>query len=421
MLTPELLAEVLTPVLTLRAMDGLDTAARRSSARQRALLALNGAAVAALLLSAAMYASDRVALASAVQAKARQCSLVSSYASSLQTSLAVLDAKVRAWLARSGHGLFVQLSRGELYKTPWKRQHHGSVHEDGSGSGHEIRASTSAGSGQSPAGIASLGPGRHGKTRAKGVLELSDEALRHWEQGAQDRRRVAHAATAKIEKVPGREEAPAEGIALTDYTQQHPILVLPREAPSPGALGFVSAPVSSMIEGYGPPTAGQAGTQERTCDEDFGNALVARWRAAGREWCAPVGAPKRAQALGGSESKSESGGGNEAGGSRITCYFVRQSEHGGDGDNLCVMENVAVNLGVFGDEAITGKVMRDCKMLVYVCRAFSRLLYCECVCARVRACMRACVRVWKRERECMQAGFYHVCSRVCTYIHVYIH
>ena len=226
-------------------MDGLDTAARRSSARQRALLALNGAAVAALLLSAAMYASDRVALASAVQAKARQCSLVSSYASSLQTSLAVLDAKVRAWLARSGHGLFVQLSREELYKTPWKRKRH----EDGGGAGHEIRASKSAGSGQSPAGIASLGPGRHGKTRAKGVLELSDEALRHWEQGAQDRRRVAHAATAKIEKVPGREEAPAEGIALTDYTQQHPILVLPREAPSPGALGFVSAPVSSMIEG----------------------------------------------------------------------------------------------------------------------------------------------------------------------------
>ena len=60
-------------------MDGLDTAARRSSARQRALLALNGAAVAALLLSAAMYASDRVALASAVQAKAHQCSLVSSW------------------------------------------------------------------------------------------------------------------------------------------------------------------------------------------------------------------------------------------------------------------------------------------------------------------------------------------------------
>ena len=98
-----------------RAMDGTDTAARRSSARQRALLALHGAAVAALLLSAAMYASDRVALASAVEAKARQCSLVNSYASSLQSSLAVLDAKVRAWLARSGRpGNFEAFVRSQL-------------------------------------------------------------------------------------------------------------------------------------------------------------------------------------------------------------------------------------------------------------------------------------------------------------------
>ena len=35
---------------------------------------------------------------------------------------------------------------------------------------------------------------------------------------------------------------------------------------------------------------------------------------------------------------------------------MRQSEHGGDGDNLCVLENMAIDLAAFSDEPVTQKV-----------------------------------------------------------------
>ena len=35
---------------------------------------------------------------------------------------------------------------------------------------------------------------------------------------------------------------------------------------------------------------------------------------------------------------------------------VWQSEHGGDGDNLCVLENMSIDLGAFSDEPVTKKV-----------------------------------------------------------------
>jgi len=38
------------------------------------------------------------------------------------------------------------------------------------------------------------------------------------------------------------------------------------------------------------------------------------------------------------------------------CYFLEQSEHGGDGDNLCVLENMSIDLAPFSDEVLTKKV-----------------------------------------------------------------
>ena len=84
----------------------------------------------------------------------------------------------------------------------------------------------------------------------------------------------------------------------------------------------MTTPVSATLLQYSPPTAGTAGTKSLDCDQDFGTGLVKRWRDTREEYCKPVGAPVK------------TGAQPKAGGSRIECLFVKQSEHGGDGDNL---------------------------------------------------------------------------------------
>ena len=43
--------------------------------------------------------------------------------------------------------------------------------------------------------------------------------------------------------------------------------------------------------------------------------------------------------------------------SSIECFLTYQTRHHGNGDNLCVMKDVSVNLGIFSDEVVTGKVI----------------------------------------------------------------
>lgn len=81
-------------------------------------------------------------------------------------------------------------------------------------------------------------------------------------------------------------------------------------------------PLSKMISWYGEAEGGG------TCPEDFGNTLINKWRAAKESYCG----------AGDSTLHRDSS---------IDCYLIHQTRHHGDGDNLCVMKNVAVNIGAY--------------------------------------------------------------------------
>lgn len=76
-----------------------------------------------------------------------------------------------------------------------------------------------------------------------------------------------------------------------------------------------------------------------SCAEDFGNSLINRWRSTRKTNCDPLQ--------------------NSLHSSRIDCYLVQQTRHHGNGDNLCVMKNVSVNLGVFGQDSSTRTVVQN--------------------------------------------------------------
>lgn len=67
------------------------------------------------------------------------------------------------------------------------------------------------------------------------------------------------------------------------------------------------------------------------CPSDFGNALVDRWRNTRKTYC---------------DTKSDS--------SSIDCFPVKQTRHYGGGDNLCILKDISMNVGLFGnDEVVT--------------------------------------------------------------------
>eukprot|EP00802_Teleaulax_amphioxeia_P006779 Tamp_06784.p1 GENE.Tamp_06784~~Tamp_06784.p1 ORF type:complete len:683 (-),score=140.00 Tamp_06784:274-2322(-) len=308
----------------------------------RHLLSANGAAVVVLLLSAVVFTSDHQAYERAVEERHAASVLAGSHAAGVESYISLLEGRVRAWLTRTGHERYAGLSRDELYKSPWTAQ-------AGSGSAVAVASGAKRDAKRSRKGeITWLGPGRRAHTEPpEPVLELTDEALQHWEKMIQERRRrsIVHVmpASGVVTQIPGREEPPDENVALQDYSQKHPLLVYSKDK-------FATTPVSKMTEEYKPPASGK-GAEKRSCDEDFGNALISRWRGTKDTWCTPNGEAKR-------NVEGEKG---RAGGSSLTCYFVKQSEHGGDGDNLCVLENMAIDLAAFSDEPVTQKVMQDYK------------------------------------------------------------
>jgi hypothetical protein len=116
----------------------------------------------------------------------------------------------------------------------------------------------------------------------------------------------------------------------------HHILTLSDEA-------LRSTPISEMMDWYGQADGGGS------CAGDFGNDLVDRWRETKQSYCRPRG----------SSGGSSGGTGKVDGqGSSIDCYLVKQTKHHGSGDNLCVMKNVAVQLGLFGDDSKTRPVVQ---------------------------------------------------------------
>lgn len=92
-----------------------------------------------------------------------------------------------------------------------------------------------------------------------------------------------------------------------------------------------SIPVSEMMSWYGEANGGGS------CADDFGNQLVNRWRDTKASYCSPHGQSIQ---------------------SSVDCYLVHQTRHHGNGDNLCLMKNVAVNLNLFADDSITTPVIQ---------------------------------------------------------------
>jgi len=93
---------------------------------------------------------------------------------------------------------------------------------------------------------------------------------------------------------------------------------------------FRRTTISDMMSTYGEANGGGS------CSNDFGNSLVNRWRETKDEYC--------------SRSKSTSK-------TLIECFLVHQTRHHGNGDNLCLMHNVSVNMGLFGDDSIVRPVV----------------------------------------------------------------
>ena len=103
---------------------------------------------------------------------------------------------------------------------------------------------------------------------------------------------------------------------LSRHVDLHRILTLSDEL-------HQTTDISEMMSWYGESDGGGS------CKEDFGNALINKWRNQKKSYCR--------------ESDSQSLQDSER--SSIDCFLISQTRHHGDGDNLCLMKNVAVNIG----------------------------------------------------------------------------
>ena len=122
-------------------------------------------------------------------------------------------------------------------------------------------------------------------------------------------------------------------------------------APLPGAgkhpiLSFddntlKTTKISEMIAMYGPT---EGSTPGKSCDDDFGNGLVNRWRKTKELYCSPNGT--NLGTVGGLKSS-------------IDCYLVKQTRHGGNGDQICVMENIGINMDIFNDDKLMYDTVRE--------------------------------------------------------------
>lgn len=141
--------------------------------------------------------------------------------------------------------------------------------------------------------------------------------------------------------------ARTQQIRARDHT---PLLDEQNLKPSNSLIGLAKHPILSlsdtefraksfdvMMGWYGEADGGGS------CGIDFGNALINRWRDTKESYCDP-------KDLGPS-------GPRIADGSSIDCYLVHQTRHHGGGDNLCVMKNVSVNMGFFGDKQSIDRVV----------------------------------------------------------------
>ena len=112
---------------------------------------------------------------------------------------------------------------------------------------------------------------------------------------------------------------------------KHPILQLDDDT-------FHSTSLKKMMSWYDSDPTG-------TCDHDFGNKLVERWSNTKKSYCTTS---SLSSSLSSTSLKSS-----------IDCYLVSQTRHAGNGDNLCLMKNVAVNVGYFGNTNAMNSVVEN--------------------------------------------------------------
>jgi hypothetical protein len=97
-----------------------------------------------------------------------------------------------------------------------------------------------------------------------------------------------------------------------------------------------NTPFDQLMAPYGESQGGGS------CSQDFGNALVNRWRKTRKNNCeAPQSASDKALK------------------SKIDCFLVSQTRHHGNGDNICLLQNVAVDLKIFGNSQFTSPVIEE--------------------------------------------------------------
>lgn len=168
-----------------------------------------------------------------------------------------------------------------------------------------------------------------------GSMSSSSSASSTSSQGSgRDFKTYAKSATSSISSSSSSESSSSStsSSSVRNSWANHPILTLSDSA-------LLSTPFNELMAPYGQSDGGGS------CSSDFGNDLIDRWRQTKKNYCtAPTGKAVTSSTLG----------------TNIDCYLVHQTRHHGHGDNLCVMNNVAVNLGLFGeDEKITRPVVKE--------------------------------------------------------------
>lgn len=164
------------------------------------------------------------------------------------------------------------------------------------------------------------------ESSASSGVELHEESIENNRKSAFDsaeqpkKAQQLHEVEATKPKIDKISSVRSYGLGFSD----HHILTLSDEE-------FYSTSFDKMMASYGESDGGGS------CNSDFGNELVNRWRQTKTEYCSKSG----------SKSKSS-----------ITCYLVKQTRHHGNGDNLCVLEDVSVNMGIFADDSVMRPVVK---------------------------------------------------------------
>lgn len=120
------------------------------------------------------------------------------------------------------------------------------------------------------------------------------------------------------------------------FSEEHPILRL-------SEAEFIKTPVHEMMKWYG-----RGATGGGTCEIDFGNGLIDKWRNTKDSYCKSK-----------SQSVPTSHRRDNMGSSSIDCYLIKQTRHHGGGDNICTMHNVSVNMGHFGNSEATSYTVTE--------------------------------------------------------------